>query len=263
MASFSRFISRRAVMLGATGAALSAPFACPARGWPRPCPISATRPAGGIGPETRWRRSSSSITSSKNVLKNCGEGLHARHDVCARHARSGCAVGGRSQADIATLSGPKRCASPHRQGRGAEWIDHHLGRTLPGWPSRRRHQQFHGLEGPPPSRPIAGDLKGKKIGVNAFASAVDLALREIRAEEKTASTRGAAGRDRGNRVPEHRMPAIREKAHRLRRARDSVPRRSKKAEGRPAAGLHWRRCVRRSFLGDFPGHDQRVPEGAS
>src|SRR4029077_1584000 len=100
------------------------------------------------------------------------QGLYRRYDLHPRNA------GGRDA--------PRRRSGRHgyavvcrlrhlrSQGHRARRYEHHLGQ-LSGWSARLCSEHVFRSERSPITS--TQDLKGKKVGINAFGSAVDLALR--------------------------------------------------------------------------------------
>ena len=101
------------------------------------------------------------------------------------------------------------------------------------------------------------DLKGKKIAINAFGSAVDLVLRVVLKKDGIDPRRDVQ-------IVEVAFPNIgaghSREARRLRRAGHSVPA-GRSSQGRPARAVHRRRRVGPG-LGHLPGRDQRISERA-
>src|SRR6202021_1735657 len=169
MSSFVPSMSRRAVMLGATGVALSAPFVS------RPAfaavPNIRYATGGGIGPNEMETIIFLDYVK-QNVLKNYGK-AYTLDMTFTRGTPEAAALLAAGQADIATLSGPAfatiivKDAVPN----GLTIISDNHPAGHPG----NATNSFMVLKDSP-IKTIA-DLKGKKIGINAFASAVDLALR--------------------------------------------------------------------------------------
>src|ERR1700733_2719403 len=107
MASFSRFISRRAVVLGATGAALSVPFVSRA-GLAADIPHIRYATGGGIGPNEMETIIFLDYLK-QNVLKNYGKS-YTLDMTFTRGTPEAAALLAAGQADVATLSGPA-CAT--------------------------------------------------------------------------------------------------------------------------------------------------------
>jgi sulfonate transport system substrate-binding protein len=170
MTSSSRFVSRRAVMLGATGAALSAPFVS-REGLAASVPNIRYATGGGIGPNEMETIIFLDYVK-QNVLKNYGK-AYTLDMTFTRGTPEAAALLAAGQADIATLSGPAfatiivKDAVPNGLTIISDnYQDGHAGNAT---------NSFMVLKDS--AIKTIADLKGKKIGINAFASAVDLALR--------------------------------------------------------------------------------------
>jgi NitT/TauT family transport system substrate-binding protein len=170
MASFSPSMSRRAVVLGATGAALSVPFVSRA-GLAASIPNIRYATGGGIGPNEMETIIFLDYVK-QNVLKNYGK-AYTLDMTFTRGTPEAAALLAAGQADIATLSGPAfatlivKDAVPN----GLTIISDNYQDGHPG----NATNSFMVLKDS--AIKTIADLKGKKIGINAFASAVDLALR--------------------------------------------------------------------------------------
>jgi NitT/TauT family transport system substrate-binding protein len=169
----SSFISRRAVMLGATGAAVSAPFVSRAPAFAASVPNIRYATGGGIGPNEMETIIFLDYVK-QNVLKNYGKS-YTLDMTFTRGTPEAAALLAAGQADVATLSGPAfatiivKDAVPN----GLTIISDNYQDGHPG----NATNSFMVLKDSP-IKAIA-DLKGKKIGINAFASAVDLVLRVV------------------------------------------------------------------------------------
>src|ERR1700690_2858406 len=170
MASFSPSISRCAVMIGATGAVLSAPFVSRA-GLAASVPNIRYATGGGIGPNEMETIIFLDYVK-QNVLKNYGK-AYTLDMTFTRGTPEAAALLAAGQADIATLSGPALATIIVKDAvpNGLTIISDNYQDGHPG----NATNSFMVLKDSP-IKTIA-DLKGKKIGINAFASAVDLALR--------------------------------------------------------------------------------------
>src|SRR6201996_251396 len=165
-------ISRRAVMLGVTGAALSAPFVS-RTGLAASVPNIRYATGGGIGPN-EMETIIFLVYVKQNVLKNYGK-AYTLDMPFTRGTPEAAVLLAAGQADIATLSGPAfaniivKDAVPS----GLTIISDNYQDGHPG----NATNSFVVLKDSPIKS--VTDLKGKKIGINAFASAVDLALRVV------------------------------------------------------------------------------------
>jgi sulfonate transport system substrate-binding protein len=172
MASSSRFISRRAMIFGAAGAALSAPFVS-RMALAASVPNIRYATGGGIGPNEMETIIYLDYVK-QNVLKNYGKS-YTLDMTFTRGTPEAAALLAAGQADVATLSGPAfatiivKDAVPN----GLTIISDNYQDGHPG----NATNSFMVLKDSP-IKTIA-DLNGKKIGINAFASAVDLALRVV------------------------------------------------------------------------------------
>jgi sulfonate transport system substrate-binding protein len=172
MASFSLSISRRAAMLGATGAVLSAPFVS-RTGLAASVPNIRYATGGGIGPNEMETIIFLDYVK-QNVLKNYGK-AYTLDMTFTRGTPEAAALLAAGQADVATLSGPAfatiivKDAVPN----GLTIISDNYQDGHPG----NATNSFMVLKDS--AIKTIADLKGKKIGINAFASAVDLALRVV------------------------------------------------------------------------------------
>jgi sulfonate transport system substrate-binding protein len=170
MASFSPSISRRAAMLGATGAVLSAPFVSRTV-------LAASVPniryatGGGIGPNEMETIIYLDYVK-QNVLKNYGKS-YTLDMTFTRGTPEAAALLAAGQADVATLSGPAFATIIAKDAvpNGLTIISDNYQDGHPG----NATNSFMVLKDSPIK--TVADIKGKKIGINAFASAVDLALR--------------------------------------------------------------------------------------
>lgn len=165
-------ISRRAWMLGATGAAIAAPFVS------RPAPAASIpniryATGGGIGPN-EMETIIFLDHLKQNVLKNYGKS-YTLDMTFTRGTPEAAALLAAGQVDVATLSGPAFATVIVKDAvpGGLTIISDNYQDGHPG----NATNSFMVLK----DSPIRSldDLKGKKIGVNAFASAVDLALRVV------------------------------------------------------------------------------------
>jgi NitT/TauT family transport system substrate-binding protein len=165
-------VSRRSALLGATGVALSAPFVSrSARAASVPNIRYAT--GGGIGPN-EMETIIFLDHLKQNVLKNYGK-AYTLDMTFTRGTPEAAALLAAGQADLATLSGPAfatviaKDAVPNGLTIISDnYQDGHSGNAT---------NSFMVLKDSPIK--TVNDLKGKKIGINAFASAVDLALRVV------------------------------------------------------------------------------------
>src|ERR1700748_387714 len=171
MTSFSDKISRRAWMLGAAGAAIASPFISRSPASAAGIPNIRYATGGGIGPN-EMETIIFLDHLKQNVLKNYGKS-YTLDMTFTRGTPEAAALLAAGQADVATLSGPAfatvivKDAVPN----GLTIISDNYQDGHPG----NATNSFMVLKDSPIKS--IGDLKGKKIGVNAFASAVDLALR--------------------------------------------------------------------------------------
>jgi len=165
-------VSRRSVMLGATGIALSAPLISRAA---RAASVPNIRYAtgGGIGPN-EMETIIFLDHLKQNVLKNYGK-AYTLDMTFTRGTPEAAALLAAGQADVATLSGPAfatiiaKDAVPNGLTIISDnYQDGHSGNAT---------NSFMVLKDSPIK--TVNDLKGKKIGINAYASAVDLALRVV------------------------------------------------------------------------------------
>jgi sulfonate transport system substrate-binding protein len=166
-------LSRRALMQSAGGAAVAFPFVClaPARGAPIPTIRYAT--GGGIGPN-EMETIIFLDHLKQNVLKNYGKS-YTLEMTFTRGTPAAAALLAAGQADVATLSVPAFATMIVKDAvpGGLSIISDNYQDGHPG----NATNTFMVLKDSP-IRSVP-DLKGKKIGINAFASAVDLALRVV------------------------------------------------------------------------------------
>jgi sulfonate transport system substrate-binding protein len=166
-------LSRRALMRSAGGAAVALPFVsfAPARS----APIAAIRYAtgGGIGPN-EMETIIFLDHLKQNVLKNYGKS-YTLEMTFTRGTPEAATLLAAGQADVATLSVPAFATMIVKDAvpGGLSIISDNYQDGHPG----NATNSFLVLKDSP-IRSVA-DLKGKKIGINAFASAVDLALRVV------------------------------------------------------------------------------------
>src|SRR5579862_2757318 len=165
MPSSARFVSRRAVMHGAAGAVLSAPFV--SRTVFAAVPNIRYATGGGIGPNEMETIIYLDYVR-QNVLKNYGK-AYTLDMTFTRGTPEAAALLAAGQADLATLSGPAfatiivKDAVPNGLTIISDnYQDGHAGNAT---------NSFMVLKDSPIK--TITDLKGKKVGINAFASAVD------------------------------------------------------------------------------------------
>jgi NitT/TauT family transport system substrate-binding protein len=164
-------ISRRAWMLGAAGAAIAAPFVSSASAASIPNIRYAT--GGGIGPN-EMETIIFLDHLKQNVLKNYGKS-YTLDMTFTRGTPEAAALLAAGQVDVATLSSPAFATVIVKDAvpGGLTIISDNYQDGHPG----NATNSFMVLKDSPIKSVV--DLKGKKIGINAFASAVDLALRVV------------------------------------------------------------------------------------
>jgi sulfonate transport system substrate-binding protein len=164
-------ISRRVWMLGAAGAAIASPFVSRSPTFAADIPHIRYATGGGIGPN-EMETIIFLDHLKQNVLKNYGK-TYTLDITFTRGTPEAAALLAAGQADLATLSGPSfatlivKDAVPN----GLTIISDNY---QDGHPGNATNSFMVQKDSPIKS---VTDLKGKKIGINAFASAVDLALR--------------------------------------------------------------------------------------
>jgi sulfonate transport system substrate-binding protein len=168
--SFDR-ISRRAWMLGAAGAAIASPFISRLPASAADIPHIRYATGGGIGPN-EMETIIFLDHLKQNVLKNYGKS-YTLDITFTRGTPEAAALLAAGQADLATLSGPAFATIIVKDAvpSGLTIISDNYQDGHPG----NATNSFMVLKDSPIKS--VTDLKGKKIGINAFASAVDLALR--------------------------------------------------------------------------------------
>jgi sulfonate transport system substrate-binding protein len=171
MTSFSDTISRRAWMLGAAGAAIASPFISRSPASAAGVPNIRYATGGGIGPN-EMETIIFLDHLKQNVLKNYGKS-YTLDMTFTRGTPEAASLLAAGQADVATLSGPAFATVIVKDAvpAGLTIISDNYQDGHPG----NATNSFMVLKDSPVK--TVTDLKGKKIGINAFASAVDLALR--------------------------------------------------------------------------------------
>ncbi len=165
--------SRRELMLGAAGAAVAIPFVSRAPAVAASIPNIRYATGGGIGPN-EMETIIFLDHLKQNVLKNYGKS-YTLEMTFTRGTPEAAALLAAGQADVATLSVPAFATVITKDAvpGGLTIISDNYQDGHPG----NATNTFLVLKDSP-IRSVA-DLKGKKIGINAFASAVDLALRVV------------------------------------------------------------------------------------
>ena len=171
--SFSDKISRRARVLGAAGAAIASPFIARSPASAASVPNIRYATGGGIGPN-EMETIIFLDHLKQNVLKNYGKS-YTLEMTFTRGTPEAAALLAAGQADVATLSGPAFATVIVKDAvpAGLTIISDNYQDGHPG----NATNSFMVLKDSPIKSVM--DLKGKKIGINAFASAVDLALRVV------------------------------------------------------------------------------------
>jgi NitT/TauT family transport system substrate-binding protein len=171
--SFHIRISRRALVLGAAGAAVTAPCVSPRPARAAAVPNIRYATGGGIGPNEMETIIFLDYLK-QNVLKNYGKS-YTLDMTFTRGTPEAASLLAAGQADVATLSSPAFATIIVKDAvpGGLTVISDNYQDGHPG----NATNSFMVLKDSP-IRSIA-DLKGKKIGINAYASAVDLALRVV------------------------------------------------------------------------------------
>jgi sulfonate transport system substrate-binding protein len=173
MKPFHHQVSRRGWLLGAAGAAITAPFISRLPASAAAIPHIRYATGGGIGPNEM-----ETIVFldhlKQNVLKNYGKS-YTLDITFTRGTPEAAALLAAGQVDVATLSGPafatvivKDAVPGGLTIISDNYQDGHQGNAT---------NSFMVLKDSPIKS--VTDLKGKKIGINAVASAVDLALRVV------------------------------------------------------------------------------------
>ena len=248
--TYAALTRRTLVAAGTTGAlaGLCAPFIRPARAAPT---VIRYATGGGIGPNEMetviyldWMQ--------KNVLKGYGKDYTVDMTFTRGTPEAGTLLAA-GQADMATLSFAVFATSVIKNivPGGMTIVSDNYQDGRAGF----AQNTFFVLKDSPINS--TQDLKGKKVGVNAFGSAVDLALRvklkkdgidprkDLTIVEVAFPNQAAALREK--RIDAGSCPAVHER-------RDP--------QGRPARALHRRRRIR-SLFRDLPGRHQRFPEEES
>src|SRR3984957_4690211 len=171
MKSSHHRVSRRAWMLGAAGAAIASPFVSRSPVFAAAIPAIRYPTGGGIGPNEMETIIFLDYLK-QNVLKNYGKS-YTLDMTFTRGTPEAAALLAAGQADVATLSGPAFATVIVKDAvpGGLTIISDNYQDGHPG----NATNSFMVLKDSPIKN--VTDLKGKKIGINAFASAVDLALR--------------------------------------------------------------------------------------
>jgi sulfonate transport system substrate-binding protein len=166
-------ISRRAWMLGAAGAAIASPLVSRSPALAADVPHIRYATGGGIGPN-EMETIIFLDHLKQNVLKNYGKS-YTLDMTFTRGTPEAAALLAAGQVDVATLSGPAFATVIVKDAvpGGLTIISDNYQDGHPG----NATNSFMVLKDSP-IRSVM-DLKGKKIGINAFASAVDLALRVV------------------------------------------------------------------------------------
>jgi sulfonate transport system substrate-binding protein len=169
----SHRISRRTLMLGATGAVVAMPFVGFAPAYGAAIPTIRYATGGGIGPN-EMETIIFLDHLKQNVLKNYGKS-YTLEMTFTRGTPEAAALLAAGQVDVGTLSVPAFATLIVKDAvpGGLTIISDNYQDGHPG----NATNSFMVLQDSP-IKSVA-DLKGKKIGINAFASAVDLALRVI------------------------------------------------------------------------------------
>jgi NitT/TauT family transport system substrate-binding protein len=169
----SRKVSRRSLMLGGACAAIAVPFVSRVSALAASIPNIRYATGGGIGPN-EMETIIFLDHVKQNVLKNYGK-AYTLDMTFTRGTPEAASLLAAGQADVATLSVPAFATVVVKDAvpGGLTIISDNYQDGHPG----NATNSFMVLKDSPIKS--VSDLKGKKIGINAFASAVDLALRVV------------------------------------------------------------------------------------